>query len=87
VGVSRWIVRKPRIKASATSPILDTLERNVAGYTFAACRSRAGSLCRVRAVSGSVHEPQEAMIRRTDSEQGYFHSRVSYPTSDLEVDF
>ena len=75
-----------RIDAPATTPLLDTLERSDAGFTFAACRSGECSLCRLKLVAGTVYEPEEAKVRRTDSDQGYIHSCVSYPTSDLTLD-
>lgn len=76
-----------RIDASATTPLLDTLERNDAGFTLAACRSGECSLCRLKLVAGTVYEPVESRVRRTDREQGYIHSCVSYPTSDLTLDY
>ena len=76
-----------RIKASATTPLLDTLELNNSGFTLAACRSGECSLCRLKVVAGTVYEPEEAKVRRTDRDQGYIHSCVSYPTSDLTLDY
>jgi ferredoxin-NADP reductase len=76
-----------RIEASATTPLLDTLEGSNAGFTLAACRSGECSLCRLKLVAGTVYEPAEAKVRRSDRDQGYVHSCVSYPTSDLTLDY
>ncbi|MGL4318159.1 MAG: FAD-binding oxidoreductase [Pseudomonas sp.] len=65
-------------------PLLNALERN--GY-FAenACRSGECSLCRVKLVSGSVFNPQEAHLRKSDRDFNWIYSCVAFPTGDIEV--
>lgn len=68
----------------AGEPLLNALERN--GYgTENACRSGECSLCRVKLVSGSVFNPQEAHLRKSDQNFGWVYSCVAFPTGDIEV--
>lgn len=65
-------------------PLLNALERN--GYFVEnACRSGECSLCRVKLVSGSVFNPQEAHLRKSDRDFGWIYSCVAFPTGDIEV--
>lgn len=68
----------------ASEPLLNALERN--GYgTENACRSGECSLCRVKLVSGSVFNPREAHLRKSDQSFGWVYSCVAFPTSDIEI--
>ncbi|UJJ30320.1 FAD-binding oxidoreductase [Halopseudomonas maritima] len=65
-------------------PLLNALERN--GYFVEnACRSGECSLCRVKLVTGSVFNPQEAHLRKSDRDFGWIYSCVAFPTGDIEV--
>ncbi|MGO4001656.1 FAD-binding oxidoreductase [Pseudomonas fluorescens] len=65
-------------------PLLNALERN--GY-FAenACRSGECSLCRIKLVSGTVFNPQEAHLRKSDRDFNWIYSCVAFPTGDIEI--
>ena len=68
----------------AGEPLLNALERN--GYgTENACRSGECSLCRVKLVSGSVFNPQEAHLRKSDQSFGWVYSCVAFPIGDIEI--
>lgn len=71
-------------RSKVGEPLLNALERH--GY-FAenACRSGECSLCRVKLVSGTVFNPQEAHLRKSDQAFGWIYSCVAFPTSDIEV--
>ncbi|MCL6417751.1 FAD-binding oxidoreductase [Aestuariirhabdus sp. Z084] len=70
--------------ARVDEPLLNSMERN--GYTTEnACRSGECSLCRVKVMSGSVFNPDEAKLRSTDADYGWCHSCVAFPTSDVEI--
>ncbi|MFZ4965389.1 2Fe-2S iron-sulfur cluster binding domain-containing protein [Pseudomonas gingeri] len=71
-------------KSRVGEPLLNALERN--GY-FAenACRSGECSLCRVKLVSGSVFNPREAHLRKSDRDFDWFYSCVAFPTADIEI--
>jgi len=86
---SRFTVKLPdgrEIQAPAGEPLLNTLERNGA-FSEAACRSGECSLCRLKLVAGEVFQPEEARVRRSDRRHGFIHSCVSYPLSDLEIEY
>jgi ferredoxin len=77
----RGTFRSPRNR-----PLLDALEDN--GFQpEASCRSGECSLCRVRVVSGSVHNAAEARLRMSDPGFGFTHSCSAFPVTDVEVDF
>ena len=85
----RFAVKLPSgriIEARAGEPLLNTLER-AGAFAEAACRSGECSLCRLKLVSGRVFEPAEARVRRSDRHHGFIHSCVSFPLSDLELDY
>lgn len=65
-------------------PLLNALERN--GYFVEnACRSGECSLCRIKLVSGTVFNPQQAHLRASDRDFGWIYSCVAFATSDIEV--
>ena len=71
-------------RSKVGEPLLNALERN--GYFVEnACRSGECSLCRVRLVAGSVFNPQEAHLRKSDRDFGWIYSCVAFPTGDIEV--
>jgi len=71
-------------RSQVGEPLLNALERN--GYFVEnACRSGECSLCRVKLVSGSVFNPQEAHLRQSDRDFGWIYACVAFPTSDIEV--
>lgn len=71
-------------RSTVGEPLLNALERN--GYFVEnACRSGECSLCRVKLVSGSVFNPQEAHLRKSDRDFGWIYSCVAFPTGDIEV--
>jgi ferredoxin-NADP reductase len=71
-------------KARVDEPLLNSMERN--GYTVEnACRSGECSLCRVKVVKGSVLNPPEAHLRKTDAQYGWCHSCVAFPNEDIEI--
>lgn len=70
--------------ARVDEPLLNSLERN--GYGIEnACRSGECSLCRVKLISGSVFNPAEAHLRKSDYQFGWIHSCVAFPTQDIEI--
>ncbi|BFM15623.1 hypothetical protein R50073_18060 [Maricurvus nonylphenolicus] len=71
-------------KARVDEPLLNSMERN--GFTAEnACRSGECSLCRVKVVKGSVLNPPEAHLRKTDAQYGWTHSCVAFPLEDIEI--
>lgn len=71
-------------RSKVGEPLLNALERN--GYFVEnACRSGECSLCRVKLVAGSVFNPQEAHLRKSDRDFGWIYSCVAFPTGDIEV--
>lgn len=75
---------KGSFKVKVGDPLLNSLERN--GYSAEnACRSGECSLCRVKLISGSVFNPQEAHLRKSDRNFGWIYSCVAFPTEDIEV--
>lgn len=70
--------------ARVDEPLLNSLERNGYGAENA-CRSGECSLCRVKLVSGSVFNPAEAHLRKSDYQFGWIHSCVAFPTEDIEI--
>lgn len=65
-------------------PLLNALERN--GYSAEnACRSGECSLCRVKVLNGSVFNPREAHLRKSDRDFGWVYSCVAFPTEDIEI--
>lgn len=65
-------------------PLLNALERN--GYSAEnACRSGECSLCRVKVLNGSVFNPQQARLRKSDRDFGWVYSCVAFPTEDIEI--
>lgn len=83
-AVTVTVQGKGSFKARVGEPLLNSLERN--GYsTENACRSGECSLCRVKVVSGSVFNPQEAHLRQSDRDFGWIYSCVAFPTEDIEI--
>lgn len=75
---------KGSFQARVDEPLLNSMERN--GYSAEnACRSGECSLCRVKVVKGSVLNPPEAHLRKTDAQYGWCHSCVAFPTEDIEI--
>jgi ferredoxin-NADP reductase len=75
---------KGALMAKAGEPLLNSLER--AGIVSPClCRSGECSLCRARVVSGQVFMPPTTGIRESDRKNGYVHTCVSYPVSDLKI--
>lgn len=75
---------KGSFKTKVGEPLLNALERN--GYSAEnACRSGECSLCRIKLLSGSVFNPQEAHLRKSDRDFGWIYSCVAFPTEDIEV--
>ncbi len=74
----------PVFRTPRGRPLLDALEDHGVRPDVA-CRSGECSLCRVRVVSGEVHNAEEARLRMSDRAFGWVHSCVAYPTTDLEV--
>lgn len=71
-------------RSTVGEPLLNALERN--GYFVEnACRSGECSLCRVKLVAGSVFNPQEAHLRKSDRDFGWVYSCVAFPIGDIEV--
>lgn len=71
-------------KARVDEPLLNSMERN--GYSAEnACRSGECSLCRIKVVKGSVFNPAEAHLRKSDAQYGWCHSCVAFPTQDIEI--
>lgn len=71
-------------KVRAGVDLLTSLEK--AGVRAASqCRSGECSLCRVKLISGSVFQPAESLVRKSDRLHGYVHACVSYPLTDLEI--
>jgi ferredoxin-NADP reductase len=82
--VTVTIQGKGSFKARVDEPLLNSMERN--GFTVEnACRSGECSLCRVKVVSGSVFNPPEAHLRKTDAQYGWTHSCVAFPVEDIEI--
>ena len=75
---------KGHFKARVDEPLLNSLERNGFGAENA-CRSGECSLCRVKLVSGSVFNPAEAHLRKSDYQFGWIHACVAFPTEDIEI--
>ncbi len=74
----------PTIEATAGEPLINSLERHGV-KTPALCRSGECSHCRIKLLEGKVYMPPDTGIRQSDREQGYIHSCVSYPLSDLKI--
>lgn len=82
--VTVTIQGKGSFKARVDEPLLNSMERN--GYTAEnACRSGECSLCRVKVVKGSVFNPPEAHLRKSDAQYGWTHSCVAFPAEDIEI--
>ncbi len=82
--VTVTIQGKGSFQARVDEPLLNSMERN--GYSAEnACRSGECSLCRVKVVKGSVFNPPEAHLRKTDAQYGWCHSCVAFPTEDIEI--
>lgn len=82
--VTVTIQGKGSFRARVDEPLLNSMERN--GYsTENACRSGECSLCRVKVVKGSVFNPPEAHLRKTDAQYGWCHSCVAFPCEDIEI--
>ncbi len=72
------------VSAPAGEPLLKTLENE--GIALPSrCRSGECSMCRIKLLKGRVFQPHGTPVRRSDAENGYIHSCVSYPLEDLEV--
>lgn len=82
--VTVTIKGKGSFLARVDEPLLNSLERNGYGAENA-CRSGECSLCRVKLVSGSVFNPAEAHLRKSDCQFGWIHSCVAFPTEDIEI--
>ncbi|QXI26109.1 2Fe-2S iron-sulfur cluster-binding protein [Pseudomonas vanderleydeniana] len=73
-----------QFRSRVGEPLLNALERN--GYgTENACRSGECSLCRVKLLRGTVFNPQEAHLRKSDRDFGWIYSCVAFPTGDIEI--
>ena len=70
--------------ARVDEPLLNSLERNGFGAENA-CRSGECSLCRVKLISGSVFNPAEAHLRKSDYKFAWIHSCVAFPIGDIEI--
>lgn len=73
-----------KISAKACEPLLVAFERAGIHVEFS-CRSGECSLCRVKLLDGKVFQTSTALVRRADCANGYIHSCVSYPISDLKI--
>jgi len=72
------------VPAKAGEPLLVALER--AGILVPSlCRSGECSRCRLKLLSGRVYQPEGALVRRSDRENGYIHSCAAYALQDLEI--
>ncbi|REK91811.1 flavodoxin reductase [Streptomyces inhibens] len=78
-------VRGTSFRTPRNRPLLDALE-DQGIRPEVACRSGECSLCRVRVLTGEVHNAEEARLRLSDPGAGYTHSCVAYPLTDLELD-
>ena len=80
--------KQTSFEASCIEPLLNSIERtNEFGSLIeSGCRSGACSLCRTKMISGKVFVPPEVTIREIDAENGYIHSCISYPITDLHLD-
>lgn len=82
--VTITIQGKGSFKAKVGEPLLNSMERN--GFTAEnACRSGECSLCRVKIKSGSVFNPPESRLRKSDKDFGWIHSCVAFPLEDIEI--
>lgn len=72
------------IKAKAGEPLLKSLE-SVGLKVPSSCRCGECSYCRVKILSGTVFQPETALVRMSDRQYGYVHACQAYPTSDLEI--
>lgn len=71
-------------QARVDEPLLNSMERH--GFTTEnACRSGECSLCRVKVLKGSVFNPSESKLRKSDDQYGWCHSCVAFPTEDIEI--
>lgn len=75
---------KHEFEAVASEPLLVAFERNHIAVR-SGCRSGECSFCRVKLVSGKVFIPEGVPIRASDRKNGYIHSCMAYPLSDLEL--
>ncbi len=72
------------LKAKAGETLLKTLED--AGLKVpSSCRCGECSYCRIKILSGTVFEPETALVRMSDRKYGYVHACQAFPTSDLEI--
>lgn len=76
-------------EASCIEPLLNSIERTKElGFLIdSGCRSGACALCRTKIISGKVFVPPEVTIREVDTEYGYIHSCISYPITDIHLDY
>ncbi len=79
------VAGKGSFEAPANEPLLNSLERNGYGAENA-CRSGECSLCRIKLVSGTVFNPPESRLRKSDRQFGWIHSCVAFPTSDITIE-
>jgi len=71
-------------ETNQTQSILESLERN--GYTMKnGCRSGDCSLCRVKVIKGTVASVSNSNLRETDTQYGWCHSCVAFPTENIEI--
>lgn len=78
------VKKGPSFATKAGTSLLDALEEHGV-QVDSACRSGKCGLCRCKVLSGEVFTPEGAGLRRFDAEQGYVHSCVTYPLSNLEI--
>lgn len=80
------VMGRGEFRAKTSEPLLNSLERN--GYFVEnACRSGECSLCRVKVVSGTVFNPPEAHLRKSERSFGWVYSCVAFPVQDIDIDF
>lgn len=70
--------------AKASESLLNAMERQGI-VTPAICRAGSCSACRLKLVSGEVVMPPSTGLRESDLAQGYIHTCVAYPISDLKL--
>ncbi len=77
------------IEASCVEPILNSLERakEQGIHLESGCRSGKCAICRTKMVSGNVFVPPEIVVREVDKDFGFIHPCISYPLTDIHLDF
>ena len=74
----------PTFQAAAGEPLLVAFERHGVAV-HSTCRSGECSDCRAKLLDGRVFLPPQARVRESDRANGYIHSCVAYPITDLTV--